>query len=575
MKDNISKIVKKVLIEQGLNNDGTSNKEANKIPNGDLKTAFVSGCFPQDTIAYDFGQEGTLLLFQNSKKISGYPMVKIFPQNAGESEGKLEYWDSGLTKKNPGNYKWNCAFLRKLVEDGMNEELRTFVNDVTTSKIARIYTYGDTNVKNTDKVNGTCKLTKLSDFIATKKELGSRADVKSLMEKGSPYIWVCSQGANVTDTIDYWVNTMGYRECTSQDLIAGAASIDQKEVSGVKLCKEKVGAKGVKENPIYTNIVNFTAQIEQGATKEACQGLITNYYEAAQKKLPIPQNEVDAAKDYLVVCRDDVTIKKDNLFNRSFSKKLAELQYFPTYKFRNGTTVSYKLSTGSESQIRESILKKIIRENLNELSEGKKKALIEENNIIQKRFQIIAESGKPKTKKQKEKFADDLIYEMFYLNSQGFNNTLVTEGFMDIVKGLFGNAGEGIFNTLKERFAQFLVEKLTPMDPNGYIANIIVVGVGNVPIGDYFNGKIFKCDYLSDLISKSVGEGIVRKIQNDKGMEGPVYDIIRNSLIETFEDTEFGQKLENFIGDLICPSLSGIQDKMNMAGEVMKEKALS
>jgi hypothetical protein len=58
-------------------------------------------------------------------------------------------------------------------------------------------------------------------------------------------------------------------------------------------------------------------------------------------------------------------------------------------------------------------------------------------------------------------------------------------------------------------------------------------------------------------------------------MEGPIYDIIRNSMVEMAEDTSFGMKVETMIGDLICPMLSGVKDKMDNTAETLKAKALA
>ncbi len=219
-------------------------------------------------------------------------------------------------------------------------------------------------------------------------------------------------------------------------------------------------------------------------------------------------------------------------------------------------------------------LKKIIRENLIEISNNKKKSLVEEYNVINLRFGVITEAGKPKTKKQKEKFVDDIINEIFYLKSQGFNEKLINEQFFDIIKSFFGQVPGGIFDTLKERFVQFVLEKLG-LGSEGYLANIFIAAIGNIPIGDYINGKVFDCQYLSNVISKSVGEGIARKIQNEKGMDGYFYDIVRNAMVDMFTESSFGDKIETAIGKMICPGLPKIKEKLNMAGETMKEKAMS
>ena len=209
------------------------------------------------------------------------------------------------------------------------------------------------------------------------------------------------------------------------------------------------------------------------------------------------------------------------------------------------------------------------------LSESKKKVLIEENKIITNRFSVITEGVEVKTKKQKTKIVSDLVNEAMTLNGQGFNQTLINEQFWDMIKSFFGNTGTSVVQMISERIVQAIITTLTPLDKNGWVANIIVTTVGNIPPADYINGKIFSCDYISDKLSKGIVEGMARKIQNEKGMEGPIYDIIRNSMVEMAEDTSFGMKVETMIGDLICPMLSGVKSKMDGTAETLKAKALA
>jgi len=575
MKTNINKLVKKVLTEQGVKG-GASDETAVKMMNQQLKMAYQAGCFPADGNVYNLNGE-EVWLKKNSTKVPGFPNAVLRAPVQGQDNGVLEYYsDNELKTKNPTTRTWTCAKLRKLQEDSMNEDLKNFVKTVKDSKIANVFTYGDESVKNTDKVNGVCTLTKLSDFITATKELSSRTDIKSLIPTNTDtFIWVCKQGTSITSSIEVYTSK-GYHECTPEELEPGAKQVTKVKVGNIFMCKGQVGAMNLDKNTIYKAINDNKMSItNDGMNKENCRNLIDNYYQAFQSKLPIPQLEIDDAKDFVIACRDNDLIKKDKFLSNKFSKTLEALQYAPTYKFRDGTTISYKLSTGSESGfVRESVLKRIIRENLNELSESKKKSLVEEYNIINTRFKIISESGKPKTKKQKEKFVDDLLSEMFYLKSQGFNDRLINEQFLDIIKGFFGNVPGGIFDTIKERFVQLILEKLG-IGTDGYLANIFIATIGDIPVGDYANGKIFNCEYLSNAISKGVGEGIARKIQKEQGMEGYLYDIIRNSLVDMFTDSSFGQKIEGAIADLVCPSISKIKDKMDLAGETMKEKALS
>ena len=58
-------------------------------------------------------------------------------------------------------------------------------------------------------------------------------------------------------------------------------------------------------------------------------------------------------------------------------------------------------------------------------------------------------------------------------------------------------------------------------------------------------------------------------------MDGYFYDIVRNAMVDMFTESSFGDKIETAIGKMICPGLPKIKEKLNMAGETMKEKAMS
>lgn len=346
--------------------------------------------------------------------------------------------------------------------------------------------------------------------------------------------------------------------------------------------------KSIDTNQLISELTELV-NTNNFADRKTCRQIINKYNVAKQKNAPINDAVLKNWKSAVNMCESKVK----NFNDLGITKKLLETlkDDTDTKNQRWSLTVTSKKTTGtsaessvtptdasveSPTETNENYLKlkKIIRENLNELSESKKKSLVEEYKIINSRFNVISESGKPKTKKQEVKLVDDLITEIFYLKSQGFNETLINEQFLDIIKGLFGQIPGGILDTLKERIAQFILEKLG-VGTDGYLANIVIATLGDIPVSDYVNGKIFRCDYLSNAIAKGVGEGIVRKIQKEKGMEGYMYDIIRNSLVEMFTDSSFGQKIEDMVSKLVCPGIDTIKNKMEIAGQTMKEKALS
>lgn len=601
MRINISQIIKSQLLkEQGITDKGTSDEKLQRITDAKLKQAYRGGCFRSDFEPYTL--DGQVVMFGTSKSRPGYTAF-MYPQDS-DNGGKLVFMKvvNGL----PDNAskiedRWTCANLRKLTQDTLNPEVETFITDYRNANPGvSIFAYGDQLVTQENKVNGVCSLVKLLDTVPD--IVKTRPDMASIITT-NVYVWKCGQtSASAGQKAEIAVQEKyGFKLCTQEELVqvkAGSTTIVAWESPGTgkTFCKPNQAGGKIYE-ALKTAVSGVTQNMgdpDSNEFKENCRTALEQYYKMGVNNLPVDVYEFNnVIKPAVTRCSNSVDRiggafagdkwpkmrnqiqdlgEKTNEFGQKINWSLGS----PTTKQQTQTQAQPKTPgfvTGV-NESRDRILKKIIRENLIEISQIKKKSLIQENKIIKNRFLIISESGKPKTKQQRDKFVDSLLSEIFYLKSQDFNETLINEQFLEIIKSFFGNAPEGIFNTLKERFAQFVLDKFG-IDNDGYIGNIIIVTVGNIPIGDYFNGKIFSCDYLSDLLSKSIGEGIVRKIQNDRGMEGPFYDILRNAMVETFEDTKFGQKIENFIGDLICPSLSGVKNKMELAGETLKDKALS
>jgi hypothetical protein len=88
-------------------------------------------------------------------------------------------------------------------------------------------------------------------------------------------------------------------------------------------------------------------------------------------------------------------------------------------------------------------------------------------------------------------------------------------------------------------------------------------------------GKLTNCQFLTDLIAKSISEGVARKFMNDKQASGPLADILRNTMAETFSKTEFIHDIEEKINSLICPALSKVGLNMDKQLDTIKQKALS
>jgi len=280
-------------------------------------------------------------------------------------------------------------------------------------------------------------------------------------------------------------------------------------------------------------------------------------------------SEVISVKDRVYMCKT----RKDFMSALGgVGKELTKLFGSSSAKNPYGMR-DYTPTSNVQAESTKNNLQNLIRESLLEIKENKKKSILGESKIVKVRLSIISENVVLKTKKQKNKFFDELLSEMVYLNSQGFDKQVINEGFWDALKGLFGHAPDGIMEYFKEYIGKWLVEHLTPMDPEGWLGNIVITAIGNLAIGDI--PKLTDCNFLTKLISKSVAEGTVRKLTHEKGLEGPFYDILRNSIVDMLEETSLGSKIEEGLGNVICPLLGGITTKMNSATDKLKQNALS
>lgn len=230
-----------------------------------------------------------------------------------------------------------------------------------------------------------------------------------------------------------------------------------------------------------------------------------------------------------------------------------------------------------EGGINESILNKLIIENLNKITEEKKQNFLLETKIIRTRIEILTENINLKTKINREKFFNEMITELIYFESQKFNKQVIKEEFGDVLKGLFGqNGSEAIFGTFREYMAKWLLDKLTPINSKGWIGNIIIAAVGNLHFSDIT--KITDCDFIVKKLSLSIGEGIVRKFQNDRGLgsgiSGGITDVIRNGLFSAIDNNQMVQSLESGLSNLICPSLSNVKTKLQNKTDLLKSVAL-
>jgi hypothetical protein len=219
-------------------------------------------------------------------------------------------------------------------------------------------------------------------------------------------------------------------------------------------------------------------------------------------------------------------------------------------------------------------IKNVIKENLNKVKNEKLRTYSAESKIIKNRASIIVESPMLNTKPQQKRLFNDILTESIYLNSQGFSKHIIQEQFFDTLKGFFGNEDyDAIFDTFKEYMGEWLVSKLTPLHPDGWMSKSIMGSIDEVKVNDI--EKLLDCSYLTKTISKSIVDGSVGKLQKDNELDGGLYDMVRNNLFDYVNGNDFLNKLESDITKILCPLLNGIVEKLENAHDEIREKGMS
>ena len=349
---------------------------------------------------------------------------------------------------------------------------------------------------------------------------------------------------------------------------------------------DRYGLKGTIYLPRTAGASLVTSKLT--AKEYDCFNTLSNYFVTAlQTKATgeeiLNTNQIKLAKDQIKKCKGlgaydrgkfqgfteknvpvEVTkkLKPYGFLNRklNFSEIIKKLEDIPEYSLTELQTESIKN------------VSKILRENLIKVKENKKNLIVEES-IIKNRFSVIVENRQLKSKKEKEKFYFDVLVEMKRLNDQGFESKLITESFFDIISGFFGKSGSGILQTIKEYFGNWLIEKLG-VDSGGWIGGTIVKAIGNLDMADI--PKLTNCNFTTKLLSKSLAENAVSKLQTAAGLEGTLSNIMRNTLVETLEENStFMVKIEEALGSVLCPLISNVSGKLEDAATAMKEKAIA
>lgn len=224
-------------------------------------------------------------------------------------------------------------------------------------------------------------------------------------------------------------------------------------------------------------------------------------------------------------------------------------------------------------------IKESLKGTLAEKKQEKENLLIE-SKIISNRFNILSEGLELTTEEQKINFVDTISEELNYLTTQGYSSEVINEGLFSFLGSLFGGSVKSVPAVFGEYIAQWLTNKLG-IPQGSFMQSAIVALVGNLNISDY--DKFFTdCRFASNKIADSLIEGYLIQMQQraqatSQGATGFITSAMRNAISEYLLEDKEGiiQKLQDMIGDFICPKLSKVASTLQDKAEDIKDKAMS
>lgn len=569
-------------------------KEQNVIGAGQftdegLKNAFSLGCWPstvkspvKDPIS------GNQAIYRKSEKPenSKNPHVFDFAPKPGEKFGVREFRTTAdATGKVAKSSKWYCEKLVETKNPVLEPDQEAALKTLETFSKGQVVRWAEGVNKSAEEGWDLMDLSDALKYLGPNYATYINNTIKTNLVV--PKVWVLKGAkqfnSNLSNPVvkkflsDGWLTKEQVIEKNGNSI--GFETIDLSDCNvNPDTCKDFQGGYILYKDSEITADIDVIKKLEEAVKnsksgeekvrKVACKNALEFYKRAYDVKLEISQPKINSLKPAIRGCLNNFP---------KFSKIVEDLQFASPVKTQTGRNADYSINVNAGQSVqrenKEKQLKNLVRESLLEIKEKKNKSTLGEGKIVKGRLSIISENVTLNNNKQKDKFFNELLSEMVYLNSQGFDKQVVNEGFFDMLKSLLGHSPDGIMEYFKEYMGKWLVEHLTPVDPDGWIGNMIITGIGNLPIGEI--PKLTDCNYLTKWLSKSAAEGTVRKLTHEKGLDGPFYDVLRNSIVDMLDETSLGSKIEEGLGSIICPLLGGVKNKMDNAADKLKEKALA
>lgn len=212
------------------------------------------------------------------------------------------------------------------------------------------------------------------------------------------------------------------------------------------------------------------------------------------------------------------------------------------------------------------MIEKKIKKVIKETKEQKEKILIEEN-LVKNRIFAIVESKEvidnfeflPEGKKMK--IAKNLIEEIRFLDE----NNILNEQLMDFLGKMFGNSLSGIVQTAVEPIVNSI---LSGLGLSGFFKNALMSFILKDP--RRLARALKSCNELTALVSEALVEALVMMVQEQQGMQGTGYTILRNTLLGAIQDTKVVTELQDKLESTVCSVYNNFNKKASSVYDKLK-----
>ena len=212
------------------------------------------------------------------------------------------------------------------------------------------------------------------------------------------------------------------------------------------------------------------------------------------------------------------------------------------------------------------MLEKQVRKAILEAKDNKEKFLIEEN-LVKSRIFAIVESKEvidnfeflPEGKKMK--ISKNLIEEIRFLDE----NNILNEQLMDFLGKMFGNSLSGIVQTAVEPIVNSI---LGGLGLSGFFKNALMSFILKDP--RRLAKALKSCNELTALVSEALVEALVMMVQEQQGMQGTGYTILRNTLLGAIQDTKVVIELQDKLESTVCGVYNNFNKKASSVYDKLK-----